>query len=68
MRIGEVGEQTVDARARPSVELADVERTAAADEDPPGRQVVGAEVHERADGALLADDRRDQRLVHAVLQ
>ena len=52
----------------PAVELADVERAAAADEDPARRQVVGAEVDERADGALLADDRGDQRLVDAVLQ
>ena len=67
-RIGQVGEQAPDPFARPAVELPDVERAATADEDPPRRQVVGAEVHERADGALLAHDRRDQRLVDPVLQ
>ena len=38
--------------------LADHHRAAAAVEDHARLQVVGAEVHERADGARLADDVR----------
>ena len=65
---GQVVEQPLEAVAAAAVELADVEGAAAAEEDPARLEVVGAEVDERADGALLADDRGDQRLVDAVLQ
>ena len=68
LRVGQVVEQPLEAVAAAAVELADVERAAAAEEDPARLEVVGAEVDERADGALLADDRGDQRLVDAVLQ
>ncbi len=44
------------------------ERAPAADEDAARIEVVGAEVDERADRPLLADDRGDQRLVDTVLK
>ena len=55
LRVREVAHEPCDALAFAAVELADVERALAADEDPARREVVGAEVHERADRPLLAD-------------
>ena len=60
--------QLVEPPARAAVELADVERAAAADEDPARLEVVGAEVHERAYRPLGPDPAGDLRLVDPVLE
>ena len=48
-------------------QLAEDDGAAAAVEDAPGFQVVGAKVDEGADGVLLADDIGDQQFVEAIL-
>ena len=58
LRVRQVAEQPLEPVAAAPVELADVERATSADEDAARLEVVGAEVDERADGALLADERR----------
>ncbi len=68
LRVRQVAQQLLEPLAAAAVELADVERAAAADEDPARLEVVGAEVHERADRALRADAAGDLRLVDPVLQ
>ena len=68
LRVRQVTHEPRDPLALAAVELADVERALAADEDAARRQVVRAEVHERADRPLLADPRGDHRLVDAVLE
>ena len=66
----EVARRAARARSlRAPVELADVRaRPRPPTKIRPGREVVGAEVDERADRPLLAHGRGDQRLVDAVLQ
>ncbi len=64
----DVAYESLDAPARPTVDLADVEGALAAEEDPPGADVVRAEVDEGADRALRADGLGDGRFVKAVLQ
>ena len=44
--------ESIDTLARPAVDLADQEGAPAAEEDPPGAEVVRAEVDECADGPL----------------
>jgi hypothetical protein len=68
LRVGQVLQEALEPRAAPPVELSDVERAAAAEEDPSWLEVVRAEVDERAHRAVAADDRRDQRLVDPVLE
>ena len=65
---GRSREQPLEAVGAAPVELAHVQRAPAADEDAARIEVVGAEVDERADRPLLADDRGDQRLVDTVLK
>ena len=64
----EVVDESLDAIARPAVDLADVEGALAAEEDPPRGEVVRAKVDEGADRALRADDVGDHGLVDAVLK
>ena len=64
----EVAGQRLHARAAAPVQLAHHERAPAGVVDAPGREVVRAEVHERADGPRLAHGLGDQRLVEPVLQ
>ena len=68
LRVRQVGDQPLDPLARPAVELAQVQRTATADEDPPRREPIGAEVDEGTDRPLRADDGCDQGRVEAVLE
>ena len=55
---GQVAHELLEPLAAAAVELADVERAAAADEDPARLEVVGAEVHERAHRPLGPDPAR----------
>ena len=68
LRVRQVAKQLLEPVGAAPVELADVEGAAAAEEDAARLQVVGAEVDERPDRALRAEERGDQRLVDAVLQ
>ena len=68
LRVRQVADESGDPLALAAVELADVERTLAADEDAARREIVGPEVHEGADGPFLADPARDHGLVDAVLE
>jgi hypothetical protein len=62
-RRAEVAGQRLDARAAAPVQLAEDERAPPGVVDAPGREVISAEVHERADGPRLAHGLGDQRLV-----
>ena len=68
LRVREVAHELLEPPARAAVELADIERAAAADEDPARLEVVGAEVHERAHRPLWPDPAGDLRLVDPVLE
>ena len=68
LRVRKVAHEPRHPLAVAAVELADVQRALSADEDPARCEVVRTEVHEGADGALLADLGGDLRLVDAVLE
>src|SRR5271163_262328 len=60
--------QALDARGAAPIELAQHDSTAARILHHARREIVGAEIDEGADGALLAELGRDHLLVEAVLQ
>src|SRR5205823_73559 len=68
LRVGQLAQQTREPLGTTTVELTDIERAPAAEEDAAGRDPVGAEVDERADRSLPADGGRYQRLVDPVLE